>query len=181
MINEELEITVPALVARAGMSTKTFYRHFSSRDELLLATMEDELAIGAHLVRREVDRHEDPVERLRACVIAYVRLPGRYRSASLRRARVREGRRLMALYEEQANQANAPFLAVFLDVITGLVNAGLIEVEDPDLTARSIFHVLNGHLADAAAEGSPSAYGRIGAHAWQFCCRGLGLGPEETT
>jgi len=173
MINEELDVTVPALAARAGMSTKTFYRHFSSRDELLLATMEDELAIGAHLVRREVDRHQDPVERLRTCVFAYVAIPGRYRSTHLRQARVRESRRLLALYEEQADQANEPLREVFLDVITGLADAGLIELEDPDLTARSIYHLLSGHLVDAAFDGSPAAYERIGEHAWQFCCGAL--------
>jgi AcrR family transcriptional regulator len=173
MINEECDVTVPALVGRAGMSTKTFYRHFSSRDELLLATLEDELAIGAHLIRKEVDHYQDPVERLRACVFAYVAIPGRYRSTNLRQARVREGQRLMALYENEANQANAPLRAVFIDVITDLAGAGLIELEDPELTARSIFHLLTGHLVDAAFEDSPDAYARMGTHAWQFCCAGL--------
>jgi AcrR family transcriptional regulator len=175
MINEERDVTVPALVARAGMSTKTFYRHFSSRDQLLLAAMEDELAIGAHLIRKQVDRYDDPVERLRACVYAYVGLPSRYRSINVRQARVRESRRLMALYEVQANQASAPLRAVFSEVIAGLEAAGLIELGDPELTARSVFHLLGGHLVDAAFDESPDAYEHIGNHAWQFCCAGLGL------
>jgi TetR/AcrR family transcriptional regulator len=181
MVNNELEVTVPALVARAQMSTKTFYRHFSSRDELMLALMEDELAIGAHLVRKEVERRADPVDRLRACVFAFVGLPGRYTSVHVRQARAREGQRLMALYPERAAQANAPLHAVFVDVLGGLADAGLVTLNDPELTARSMFYLLTGHIVDTAADPSADAYERIRTHAWGFCCAALGLPTDAAT
>jgi TetR/AcrR family transcriptional regulator len=175
MINEGLDVTVPGLVARAGMSTKTFYRHFSSRDDLLIAVMEDELAIGAHLVSKEVERHADPVERLRACVLAYVALPTRYQNTRIRQARVREGQRLVALHETRAAHTSAPLRALFLDSLNRLVAAGLVHLEEPELTARSLYHLLTGHLVDAAFDMAPDAYERIGCHAWQFTCAALGL------
>lgn len=108
MVNAGLDVTIPALVVRAQMSTKTFYRHFAARDELTLALMEDELAIGSNLVGKEVRRYHDPVEQLRAAGLAILGLPARYANQQVRQARVQEGQRLTALYPEQTAQAADP-------------------------------------------------------------------------
>jgi TetR/AcrR family transcriptional regulator len=178
IISEEADLTVPFLVARAGMSTKTFYRHFASRDDLLLAVLEEELSIGAHIMARAIDAHQDPVGRFKACVHAYVALPRRYPNARVRMTHVQDSQRLMALYPEQAARCNAPITALFDDGIGGLVEAGLIQLDDPELTARSIFHLLTGHLVEAANDPSPDVYERIEAHAWNFCRAGLNLEAE---
>ncbi len=175
IINEGADLTVPGLVARAGMSTKTFYRHFPSRDELLLAVLEEELAIGAHYVRKEVNAYREPVDRMRACVLAYVTLPGRYNNPGVRRAWTQLWQRLFALYPDRANQSSAPLMDAFREGIEDLVTAGHVVLDDPELTARSIFHLLTGHLVDAAYEEAPDVYRRIGIEAWRFCCAGLNL------
>ncbi len=175
MVNEDVDLTVPALVARAGMSTKTFYRHFASRDELLLAVLEEELSIAAHFIRKAIDAHEGPVERLRACVLAYVGLPDRYSSPAVRRAWTQQSQRLVALYPERTTQSRGLIVAAFRDVIDDLVAGGYVELDDPGLTARGIFHLVSRHLVDAAYQDDPDVLERIAAQAWRFCCTGLGL------
>ncbi len=181
MISEEVDLTVPALAGRAGMSTKTFYRHFASRDELLLAVLEEELAIGAHLVRKAVNAHSLPVARMHACVLAYVALPGRYGTPGVRRAWTQLSQRLIALYPDRAKQSSAPMMAIFREGIEDLAAAGVVELDDPELTARGIFHLVTGHLVDAAYEERPGVYLRLGAHAWRFCCLGLNLASATGT
>jgi AcrR family transcriptional regulator len=181
IINEETDFTVPLLVSRAGMSTKTFYRHFASRDELLLAVLEEELAIGAHLMRKAIDEHTNPLERLKACVLAHVALPGRYRNTNVCRARIAEAQRLRALYPYRFYEANEPIIAEFQNTIENAAAAGLIVVDDSALAARSLFHVSTGHIIDTAfttdgdSNGSSKAYSSTAEYVWRFCCVGLQL------
>jgi AcrR family transcriptional regulator len=160
------------------MSTKTFYRHFATRDELLLAVLEEEQALGAREVAKAIEAIQDPVRRLHRCITAFIELPERYASPAVRRRRLREGRRLLALYPDTATQADRPIRRVFLDCIERLAEAGLITADDPELTARSVVHVLAGHIVDAAFQTPPLPPAAIGAHAWRFCAAALGLPPN---
>jgi AcrR family transcriptional regulator len=56
--------TLDEVSERAGYSLRTFYQHFESKDDLLLAVLEEELALGALAARREVEGEPDPVKRL---------------------------------------------------------------------------------------------------------------------
>lgn len=174
MINEDVDLTIPALVARAGMSSKTFYRHFASRDDLLLAVFEEEQAIAAHLVQKAVDADAEPVARLRAAVMAYLGLPGRYRNTKVRQSRVQDGQRLRALYTERVYGASAAMRGIFRGVVEDLVAAGLTEVDDADFTARTLLHVLNTHIGDTAFDTSMDATQGTEL-VWRFCARALQL------
>ena len=61
-------IPVAAILQRAGVSTRAFYRHFESKDELFLAMLRDETdALAARLDHILADA-ADPVEQLRAWI-----------------------------------------------------------------------------------------------------------------
>jgi AcrR family transcriptional regulator len=58
-------IPVAAILDRAGLSTRAFYRHFSSKDELFLAMLEQEAgALTARLDRVADESRGDPVHQL---------------------------------------------------------------------------------------------------------------------
>lgn len=62
-------IPVAAILDRAGLSTRAFYRHFSSKDELFLAMLQQEAdALTARLDRIADESPGDPVEQLTAWV-----------------------------------------------------------------------------------------------------------------
>lgn len=62
-------IPVAAILERAGLSTRAFYRHFASKDELFLAMLRQEAdALAGRLDRIAEQCHRDPVEQLTAWV-----------------------------------------------------------------------------------------------------------------
>lgn len=174
LLNADQDLTVPALVARAGMSTKTFYRHFESRDDLLFALLEEELTTGARFLEHAVAGGEDAVDRLRIFIEAYLRLPRGYASTKARRAQVQERQRLRAVNPERADEAGAPLGAALHGILSELVHAGLVGDIDLELTTRSMLLLLNGHVVDLAYAGSRD-YDRLGAHVIKACFGILGL------
>ena len=67
--------------------------------------------------------------------------------------------------------------ATFSGVIDGLIDAGLTDADDSDLTARTFLHILNGHISDSAFDSSANADERA-EHIWRFCARALQISPE---
>jgi len=61
-------IPVAAILQRAGVSTRAFYRHFESKDELFLALLRQETDALADRLDRIVDEPGDPVDHLRAWI-----------------------------------------------------------------------------------------------------------------
>lgn len=61
-------IPVAAILDRAGLSTRAFYRHFASKDELFLAMLRQEAAALADRLDRVVELPGDPVTQLTAWV-----------------------------------------------------------------------------------------------------------------
>jgi len=70
LLNEtgRTDFTVQELVERAHLSLRSFYQHFASKDELLLALFEEAIGTYVARVREKVARHDDPVEQLRTYV-----------------------------------------------------------------------------------------------------------------
>jgi AcrR family transcriptional regulator len=61
-------IPVAAILQRAGVSTRAFYRHFASKDELFLALLRQESDALADRLDRIVDDPGDPADQLRAWI-----------------------------------------------------------------------------------------------------------------
>ena len=61
-------VPVAAILQRAGVSTRAFYRHFESKDELFLALLQQESDALADRLDRIVDEPGDPVEKLEAWI-----------------------------------------------------------------------------------------------------------------
>jgi AcrR family transcriptional regulator len=62
-------IPVAAILARAGVSTRAFYRHFESKDELFLAMLREETdALAGRLDRICAEVPGGPVDQLRAWI-----------------------------------------------------------------------------------------------------------------
>ena len=62
-------IPVAAILQRAGVSTRAFYRHFESKDELFLAMLRDETdALAERLDRICADSPGSPVDQLKAWI-----------------------------------------------------------------------------------------------------------------
>lgn len=69
--------TVQEVADEAGQSLRSFYRHFSSKDDLLLAVLEEATINYVHSIEREAAAFDDPLDRLTAAIFAANRLPDR--------------------------------------------------------------------------------------------------------
>jgi AcrR family transcriptional regulator len=63
-----IDFTVQEIVERSRMSLRSFYQHFASKDELLLALFEESIRSYIGRLREAVEKYEDPIDRLRAYV-----------------------------------------------------------------------------------------------------------------
>ena len=66
-----LDFTVQDLVERSKMSLRSFYQHFASKDELLLAVFEEAIRSYVGTLRESVGVEADPVEKLRVYVTSF--------------------------------------------------------------------------------------------------------------
>jgi AcrR family transcriptional regulator len=172
------DLTVPALVARAGMSTKTFYRYFSSRDDLLFAVVEEEFQAGGRLLQKALADSPDPRERLRLFVLTYLRLGQGYPTPGARRIRIEETQRLRGVDPARSLEALAPLHDALRSVLEDAAGAGLASGTDLELTTRSVLHLLNGHLVDLAFMESDEVRRRLEHHAVRAAFGVVGMEPQ---
>jgi AcrR family transcriptional regulator len=66
-----LDFTIQDLVERSEMSLRSFYQHFASKDELLLAVFEEAIRGYVTSLRVQIDAESDPVEKLRIYVTGF--------------------------------------------------------------------------------------------------------------
>lgn len=58
------DFTVQEVVDRSGMSLRSFYHHFATKDDLLLALVEETVQRHVGAARKRVDAQSDPVSKL---------------------------------------------------------------------------------------------------------------------
>src|SRR5689334_22601605 len=60
--------TIQDLVREAGIGLPTFYRHFGSKDELLLAVIGDLIGDACDEYERQAQAFDDPLDRLQSYI-----------------------------------------------------------------------------------------------------------------
>jgi AcrR family transcriptional regulator len=158
------------------VSLRSFYRHFSGKDELLLALFEEEAHLGVDLLTEALRGVEGHLERLRGYVVGLSEfvVHGSGYSALL----VREHLRLGASRPDEMRAALQP-LVDLLDVeLTAAAEEGDIRGVDRH-DAILIFSLIlsHVHLAILFSPGEDPAVGS--ARLWEFCRSALAAGPAS--
>jgi AcrR family transcriptional regulator len=140
-----IDFTVQDIVDRSKMSLRSFYQHFASKDELLLALFEEAIRGFVERLRREVERADDPVDRLHAYVT------GLYRTAQT----TAPGTRALTIYHLQlAETRPADFAAAIapqIDLLAEIVDAGRASGRfRSDIDAAALTMLLSETLISAA-------------------------------
>ena len=156
--------TVSQVAGRAGVSLKIFYRYFASKDDLLVALLEEDSRLGAAILRERVDEHTGREARLRAYltgVFELLTLPGALGYAGVL---IREHRRL---------SENRP------DELAAGVTDGIISSADPHRDARLTFTlVLDGIHEVVVGRAEPLDQA---AYLWRFVHCGVRGDPTPST
>lgn len=167
--------TIGEVAAAAGVSLRSFYRHFAGRDELLLALIEEEARLGAAVLREAVAEAEPPIERVRAIVETFCELvdAGSGYGALL----VREHLRLGEEHPGELRVALDPLLEVIEAELRAAAADGFLRPVDR-FDAASILSlvVTHRHTAALAAPSPPIAPGWV----WEFVQAALAPNRETT-
>ena len=165
--------TVTQVVAAAGTSLKSFYRCFESKDELLVALFEDDARHGAVALAAAVDGSHDPVERVRVAVeglFRFITPDGRLPYAA---ALVREHLRLSESRPRELRAVLQPFVDIFRVELDAAGRSGELKVDDPDRTARTLFHLVVSHLHALICHQIEETPTDVAEDLWAFCAAAL--------
>jgi AcrR family transcriptional regulator len=166
--------TLQQVVDRAGVALQTFYRHFGSKDELMLAVVEE--ASRAEIVRIEemAARETDPIGRLRVIMMTPFHTANRAVAGRLSATVSRELRRLREDYAEELAPLTAPYLALLEDAIRQVAAIGRISPEDPHRDAQLILGMAGAIFADVSTGSATYDRDAEEGYWWAFCLRALG-------
>ena len=106
------------------MSLRSFYQHFASKDDLLLALLEEAIRGAIERLRAQVDVHTDPVDQLRAFVVGLSNLTAHTTGGSTNRAFTVYHLRLAESHPTEFAHAIAPQVDVLVEILTAGVATG---------------------------------------------------------
>lgn len=173
------DFTVQEVANAAGVSLQTFYRHFKSKDDLMLAVYESTVQDSVEALRAKYDSVEDPVERLRECTVGGLRRAFRARAGVHIWMVNTEHARLARTFPDEVIRAFRPYQ----DLLAECIEVGVAQqVFRPGLpvadAARVVATLVAGLYRDLGnlAEPPPDTEQALAA-AWVFILAGLGADP----
>jgi AcrR family transcriptional regulator len=173
---DDASFTVAEVAARAGVSLKTFYRSFASKDDLLLALLEEESRTGAAMLGSALEQVPAAEERLERYVVSLFKLARM--APGYARVLVRQYRRLGTYRPRELAAALAPLLDLLEGEIEAAAATGAAHPGDPTRAAEIVFALLIDGLADVTLSGRDS--GEVAASVWRFAAGGLGIDAKGT-
>ncbi len=173
------DFTVQDVVERSGMSIRTFYKYFASKEDLLVAVSETVVARKAVPRLRElIEKHRDPMLRLRAYIEGLVELSAQTTGA-VARTLTNYQNRLAESRPAAFARAMKPQLDLLVELIDDVARTQPLR---PDLSverAARLTHYLVLAAVHGRVLGSEGATEIPPATIWQFCASGMGFTVES--
>jgi AcrR family transcriptional regulator len=164
--------TVNQVVTAAGSSLKSFYRCFSSKDELLVALFVDDARRGADALAAMVQRRP-PGDRLRTVVVGLFRLLSADGRLPYAAALVGEHLRLSQSHAEAFSAVRRPFLELFASELVDAAARQEIRPVDAEGDARTVFHLVLSHLHAIIWHQIDEDPTLVSDRLWAFCSAAL--------
>ncbi len=176
-----LDPSMREILAETGLSTQTFYRYFTSKDELMLVLLDEGRRRLVASLQRRMLRSTAPAEQLRAWVQGVLAQASNTGAAARTRPWVTSEQRLSELFPEE-QQTSVDVLIGLLDEPIGRLRGGSgstrrngAEGDDgarraATLVYRLVFATLRSHLAAGTKPSAGETEDLVG-----FCLRGAAL------
>jgi len=173
------DFTVQEIVERSRMSLRSFYQHFASKDDLLLALFEEAIRTMIERLRMQVDRYEDPLDRLRAFVVGLYESTGEG-PTGVSRAFTVYHLRLAESHPTEFTHAVSPQMDLLVEIVEAGVATGQFRSDLPapvlaDILMQTIVSALQNKVLGISMTGVPIT----GDALWQYCLGGVGAPPQS--
>jgi len=161
------------ILAEAGLSTQAFYRHFASKDELLLVVLDDGRHRLTEHLRRRMAKVDPGLPRVRAWIEGVLAQATDTDASSRTRPFVMNVFNLMAQYPDELERSITLLLDLLREALQEAEAEGQLERTPTDGDARSIYHLAFGPMENHVAFGTkPSA--TEAAELTEFAFRAIG-------
>jgi AcrR family transcriptional regulator len=169
--NDYEDVSVGAILAESDLSTRSFYRHFASKDELLIAMHRSNAEKVGQRLREGVDAAASPREALEAWVDEALRLHFDARAAQLVAVFDSASARRAVGYEEATRVAVELMVDPLRDVLEAGRASGEFPLAHPEQDVLSI-HAL---VRNASRSGLLRTRADARDHVLRFALAGLGV------
>jgi AcrR family transcriptional regulator len=166
--------TVQDVVDRSGMSIRTFYLFFASKDDLLLAIHHTILSSEVEpRLRLRCANEPDLVLRIKVFIEALFDMAGKSEPAT--RALIVQQHRLAESRPDDLDSALEPQVTLFIELLSNAGAAhGIREDLDPETTARLLHHMIVS-VVEATALGSTRSADLSPSQVWDLCVATIGF------
>ena len=169
----DLAPPVGAIVRRAGLSNQAFYRHFSSKDELLLAVLDEGVGMLAGYLAHRMENASDPADRVRAWVAGVLEQALQPEAAAATRPFAVSRARLADRFPREVEASERQLSRLLADAISEAAAAGQLASADPERDAEAVYTLAMGWVQRRLASPEPAAREEA-EHLTAFALRGLG-------
>jgi AcrR family transcriptional regulator len=173
-------LSIAAVLDRAQLSTRAFYRHFDSKDQLVATAFLEMAGVEVRRLRRKMAAADTPVEAVAAWIDGRLDLAFDDNIKSDLRRLSMEAQSQMFASPDLIQPAYAQMLEPLIEQLQRGLDDGAFPGIDPANDAQSIQGVVwactERHWATNECERSDVRCTTV-----QFCLRGLGVAPDTIT
>lgn len=167
-----LDPSMREILSETGLSTQAFYRYFSSKDELMLALLDDGRRRLVETLERRMARSEDPEAQVRAWIEGVVAQAANATVAARTRPWVLSEQRLVELFPQEQRASVELLVGLLRDPIARLRGTKKRRDVDNETAATMIyqltFAVLRAHLVAGTKPDAAQSNALVA-----FCLRGV--------
>lgn len=159
------------ILRETGLSTQAFYKHFRSKDELMLVLLDDGRRQLVGYLEHRMDKVSDPADKLRAWIEGVLAQASHPDVAARTRPFLAHQDRLAEQFPEEQQQS--------VDLLVGLVATVIESMPGPRSKqsvrrdAQAVYELVMGTLHRHVAHGSRPAPAEVD-HLVRFCLQALG-------
>jgi AcrR family transcriptional regulator len=173
-------LSVAAVLERSELSTRAFYRHFGSKDELVAAVFHEMAYAEERRLRRRMSKAANPVEAVAAWIDGRLDLAFDEKIKSDLRRLSLEAQSQMFAAPELIQPAYEVMLKPLVEQLHRGLTLGVFPDIDPVTDAQAIQGVVWASTERQWAAGDCQR-AEVRQRALRFCLRGLGVTPDAIT
>ena len=171
-----VEPRVEQILQAAGLSRQAFYRHFRSKDELMVVVLDEGGRIMARYLEGRMARSDDPLLQIQEWIAGFMRQAQHPVGAERSRPFAVMAGRIASEVPEEYEQVQGVLRSMLLEPLRRAVAAGAATSVDLERDARAIHELvtatMNWHLVHRIAPSAPDVAALI-----DFVLRAIGATP----
>lgn len=171
----KLEPRVSEIVAEAGLSNQAFYKHFRSKDELLLAVLDEGSHMLSDYLEHKVSKAKSPEQKIRCWIDGMLAQVLNDEAAHSTRPFALSRARLSELFPEEVMESERQIAAILRDAIAQGIESGDLPGADVERDADIIHNLVLSWVERQLALGQPPAKADVD-HLVNFVMSGIRRG-----